>query len=399
MLLRTPRDWLGYANQVCFNHTKMAATFFLRWLTKKEQNRGEETMVAYVKPRWRRDGERKPNEGRGRHAYTFAAIDLGTNNCRLLVARPSGDGFRVIDAFSRIVRLGEGMSETGALTEDAMARTVDALRVCAAKMRRRRVDRARLVATDACRRAINSEAFLKRVEAETGLFLEVIPTEEEARLALRGCSPLFTSDKRRALVFDIGGGSTEVMVLDTDLQCAAGSGGPAESGCWISLPFGVVSLSERYGGDVISRENYTAMIEDVDRRLAPFCARNDIAGSARNGELQMLGASGTVTTLMGVYLDLLRYDRAQVDGTYIGFSSIRQISDRLRGMCYTERATHPCIGSDRADLVVAGCAILEAMCRRWPVGRLRVADRGLREGILMDLMVASDQGTSGLAQA
>lgn len=291
------------------------------------------------------------------------------------------------------------MSETGALTEDAMARTIDALRICAAKMRRRRVDRARLVATDACRRAVNSKVFLKRVEAETGLYLEVIPTEEEARLALRGCAPLFATDKRRALVFDIGGGSTEVMVLDTDTHCGAVSDGPAENGCWISLPFGVVSLSERYGSDVMSRESYTAMMEDVDQRLAPFCARNGIAGSARNGELQMLGASGTVTTLTGVYLDLPRYDRARVDGAYLGFSSIRQISDRLRSMCCAERATHPCIGSDRADLVVAGCAILEAMCRRWPVGRLRVADRGLREGILMDLMVAADQETGGIAQA
>lgn len=358
---------------------------------------GEETMVAYVKPRWRRDVERQPDGGRGRHAQTFAAIDLGTNNCRLLVARPSGDGFRVIDAFSRIVRLGEGLSETGALTDEAMDRTIDALRVCAAKMRRRRVDRARLVATDACRRASNGAEFLDRVATETGLHLEVISTEEEARLALRGCSPLFASDKRRALVFDIGGGSTEVMVLDTDGGAAKDK--PADGSSWISLPFGVVSLSERYGGDVMSRESYAAMMEDVDERLAPFCARNNIAGSARDGELQMLGASGTVTTLTGVHLDLPRYDRAQVDGAYLGFSSIRQISDRLRGMCCAERASHPCIGSDRADLVVAGCAILEAMCRRWPVGQLRVADRGLREGILLDLIMGAARGAPGRAQA
>lgn len=355
-------------------------------------------MVAYVKPRWRRDVERKNGESSGRHAYTFAAIDLGTNNCRLLVAQPSGDNFRVVDAFSRIVRLGEGMRETGTLTDAAMSRTVDALRVCAAKIRRRRVDRARLVATDACRRAVNGEGFLERVATETGLHLEIISAEEEARLALRGCSPLFSPDKRRALVFDIGGGSTEVMVLDTDGpedngDCAT------KNGSWMSMPFGVVSLSERFGGDALSRESYAAMIEDVDKRLAPFCARNGIAGSARIGELQMLGASGTVTTLTGVYLDLPRYDRSQVDGTYLDFSSIQQISDRLRRMDCKERATHPCIGADRADLVVAGCAILEAMCRRWPVGQLRVADRGLREGILLDLMVAADRGKVGRAKA
>ena len=355
-------------------------------------------MVAYVKPRWRRDVERRHGEETGRHAHTFAAIDLGTNNCRLLVARPSGDSFRVIDAFSRIVRLGEGMRETGALTDAAMSRTVDALRICAAKMRRRRVDRARLVATDACRRAANSSGFLEQVASETGLHLEIISPEEEARLALRGCAPLFAPDKRRALVFDIGGGSTEVMVLDTDASGKQGDCATGE-GCWMSMPFGVVSLSERYGGDALSRESYAAMIDDVDQRLAPFCARNGIAGSARDGELQMLGASGTVTTLTGVYLDLPRYDRSQVDGAYLGFSSIQEISDKLRRMRCAERATHPCIGEDRADLVVAGCAILEAMCRRWPVGQLRVADRGLREGILLDLMVAADREKSGRAEA
>lgn len=354
--------------------------------------------MAYVKPRWRRDVERKNGDGDGCHTRTFAAIDLGTNNCRLLVARPNGDSFRVIDAFSRIVRLGEGMRDSGALTEDAMSRTVDALRICAAKMRRRRVDRARLVATDACRRAANSGDFLRRVVEETGLHLEIISAEEEARLALRGCAPLFAPDKRRALVFDIGGGSTEVMVLDTDELDTSGTCS-TRNGNWMSMPFGVVSLSERYGGDTLSRERYAAMIADVDRRLEPFCAKNDIAQSVRSGELQMLGASGTVTTLTGVYLDLPRYDRSQVDGAYLGFKSIHQISDRLRGMCCAERATHPCIGADRADLVVAGCAILEAMCRRWPVGQLRVADRGLREGILLDLMLAASRESSGRAKA
>lgn len=354
--------------------------------------------MAYVKPRWRRDIGCRPGDGRNRLPQTFAAIDLGTNNCRLLVAQPSRDGFRVIDAFSRIVRLGEGVGETGALSEAAMARTVDALKVCAAKMRRRRVDRARLVATDACRRAANSTDFLDRVVSETGLHLEIIPPEEEARLALQGCAPLFETGKRRALVFDIGGGSTEIMVMDTDDgNCAAVKSVPVSG--WMSMPFGVVSLSERYGGDTLSQERYSAMIDDVDALLAPFCARNRIAASARSGDLQMLGASGTVTTLTGVYLDLPRYDRSRVDGTYLGFGSIRQISDRLRRMCCEERATHPCIGADRADLVVAGCAILEAMCRRWPVGQLRVADRGLREGILLELMAAANGEKPSRAKA
>jgi len=325
----------------------------------------------------------------GWQAPTYAAIDLGTNNCRLLVARPTADGFRVVDAFSRIVRLGEGLGETGRLGNAAMDRTIEALRVCAAKMRRRRVDRARLVATDACRRAANQAGFLKRIEAETGLWLETISSEEEARLALLGCAPLFAQDKPRALVFDIGGGSTEVTIADTSTALGKNGGNGGGASGWISLPFGVVGLSERHGKAAMSREDYDAMVDDVDRELAPFCARNDIGGSVRRGELQILGASGTVTTLTGIHLDLPRYDRGVVDGAFLEFDAILEISDRLRRMDCAERAAQPCIGEERADLVVAGCAILEAICRRWPVGRLRVADRGLREGILIDLMIVA----------
>lgn len=331
----------------------------------------------------------------GRQAPIYAAIDLGTNNCRLLIARPTEDGFHVIDAFSRIVRLGEGLGETGCLGDAAMDRTIKALRICAAKMRRRRVDRARLVATDACRRASNQACFFERVEAETGLWLEAISSEEEARLALLGCAPLFAADKRRALVFDIGGGSTEVTIVDTDAVLGENRQNNQGASGWVSLPFGVVGLSERHGAGALSRERYGAMIDDVDRALAPFCARYGISASARQGELQILGASGTVTTLTGIHLDLPRYDRGAVDGAFLDFDAIHRISDRLRRMDCAERAAQPCIGVERADLVVAGCAILEAMCRRWPVGRLRVADRGLREGILIDLMVAANAKAHG----
>jgi exopolyphosphatase/guanosine-5'-triphosphate,3'-diphosphate pyrophosphatase len=355
-------------------------------------------MVAYVKPRWRRDVERRNGEVKLRHPHTFAAIDLGTNNCRLLVARPSGDSFQVIDAFSRIVRLGEGMGKLGSLTDVAMSRTIEALQICAAKMRRHKVDRARLVATDACRRAVNSAGFLDQVVKETGLHLEIISADEEARLALRGCVPLFEPEKRYALVFDIGGGSTEVIVIDTEQLCGDGGCAVRDDG-WMSMPYGVVNLSERYGSGSLSHESYYTMIEDIDRFLAPFCDRNNIAGLAQRGELQIVGTSGTVTTLTGVFLDLPRYDRSQVDGAYLGFASIKQISDKLRRMHCAERASHPCIGEDRADLVVAGCAILEAMCRRWPVGQLRVADRGLREGILFELMAAADRENLGRAEA
>jgi len=339
-------------------------------------------MTAYVRPRWdRRRPARQASQGRWEH--TYAAIDLGTNNCRLLVARPTRSGFRVIDAFSRIVRLGEGVGDSGCLSESAMGRTIEALKICADKMLRRGVDRSRCVATDACRRAKNGGEFLERVGIETGLKLETIAAEEEAGLALKGCLPLIQPDARHALVFDIGGGSTEVMLTDTH-------GGASDMTGWVSLPFGVVNLSERYGGDTLSASAYDTMVVEVDEHLAPFCQRYEVSAMVGRGDAQLLGTSGTVTTLTGVHLGLQRYDRAVVDGAFLDFDDIRLMSDRLRRQGYAARAAHPCIGAERADLVVAGCAILEAICRRWPIGRLRVADRGLREGMLLHLISDAD---------
>jgi exopolyphosphatase/guanosine-5'-triphosphate,3'-diphosphate pyrophosphatase len=313
----------------------------------------------------------------------FAALDLGTNNCRLLVARPREDGFRVIDAFSRIVRLGEGLNQNGRLSEPAMSRTIDALKVCAQKIGRRGVTHARHVATEACRRAGNCGDFLGRVRAETGLALEIISAREEAELALTGCAPLLDPARPHAVMFDIGGGSTEVMWVKL---------GPArafELIDWISLPYGVVGLAERHGPEEALTEWYADTAAEVAGLLAPFEARHGIRGRIAEGQVQMLGSSGTVTTLAGVHLGLPRYDRAQVDGTYLGFGDIERTSARLAAHTGPERAGLACIGSERADLVVAGCAILAAICRTWPVGSLRVADRGVREGILSGLMRAA----------
>lgn len=315
---------------------------------------------------------------RMRAPEVYAALDLGTNNCRLLVAKPSGDGFRVIDAFSRIVRLGEGVTGSGRLSEAAMERTIAALRICAAKMRRRQVTRARNVATEACRRAANGLEFLDRARHETGLHLDIITSGEEARLAVAGCASLLTADATRALVFDIGGGSTELMWLSRDGRRAP----KLES--WISLRSGVVTLAERYGGRNVSHDAFEAMIGDVAAELAPFAARNALAAGAAG--VQMLGTSGTVTTLAGVHLDLARYERDRVDGLWLDFGAADAVARRLRAMSYEQRAAHPCIGRERADLVIAGCAILEAIRRAWPVPKLRVADRGVREGVLLSLM-------------
>jgi exopolyphosphatase/guanosine-5'-triphosphate,3'-diphosphate pyrophosphatase len=332
---------------------------------------------------------------------TFAALDLGTNNCRLLVARPTTRGFRVIDAFSRIVRLGEGLFTSGQLSEAAMERTLAALAICANKMRRRRVTRLRAVATEACRRAGNCAEFLERVRRETGIELEIISSSEEAGLALAGCSPLLDRRVPHAVIFDIGGGSTQVSwfevagesAVDTAVDVTGDAAGEPwhrrhepRLRAWHSVPIGVVTLSEGYGGKEVETGTYRAMVADVRQALAPFEARHDLAAPAAAGRVQMLGTSGTVTTLVGLHKRLPRYDRSRVDGVHLRFGTIRALSDRIAGMSYDERVALPCIGVERADLVVAGCAILDAICETWPVGRLRVADRGLREGILFNLM-------------
>jgi len=306
-----------------------------------------------------------------------AALDLGTNNCRLLIARRRGDGFHVIDAFSRIVRLGEGLAATGRLGEPAMTRTLSALRVCAGKVARSGARRARYVATEACRRAENCAEFLDRVRRDTGIPIEIISSDEEARLVVAGCAPLLDPTVPRALVFDIGGGSTELVWLALD-----GAGGPAITD-YVSVPHGVVTLADRYGGRVVSPAIYEAMADEVEAALAPFEAKHKIARRIADGAVQLLGSSGTVTTLAGVHLDLPRYDRNRVDGSALEFAQIERASRRLAAMRWEERAAHPCVGEERADLVLAGCAVLEAICRLWPVGRLVVADRGIREGILL----------------
>jgi len=317
-----------------------------------------------------------------------AALDLGTNNCRLLIARPAEDGFTVVDAFSRIVRLGEGVGGCGRLSDEAMDRTIAALRVCANKIRRRGVAARRAVATEACRRAENFESFRFRVRTETGLRLELITAAEEARLALAGCAPLLHRDVDFALVFDIGGGSTEVMWMEVGDASRA----PAALDC-ISLPVGVMSLAERHGGDRLSEPVYESIVAETAAQLSTFERRHAIRRRIPGGRVQMIGSSGTVTTLAGVLRDLPRYDRSVVDGSYLDFCAARTISRRLLAMDFAARAAHPCIGRQRADLVVAGCAILEAICQVWPVGRLRIADRGVREGILLDLMSAPAGGS------
>jgi exopolyphosphatase / guanosine-5'-triphosphate,3'-diphosphate pyrophosphatase len=327
----------------------------------------------------------RPQPTAHRFAPQYAALDLGTNNCRLLVARPAGSGFRVVDAFSRIIRLGEGLAASGVLSEDAMARALDALKICADKIAARGVAAGRYVATEACRQAANCETFLARVREEIGIEIEIIPSTEEARLVVTGCAPLLNPRIPYAIVFDIGGGSTEIVWLR--LWSGRNRARPEILGS-VSLPFGVVTLTDRFGGIEVSPATYRAMVTEAVAAVAAFERNHDIQRHVRTGRVQMLGSSGTVTTLAGIHLALPRYTRALVDGSVLTFGQISVVSAHLAGLDLAGRAANPCIGRERADLVLSGCAILDAICATWPVGRLRVADRGVREGILFDLMQA-----------
>jgi exopolyphosphatase/guanosine-5'-triphosphate,3'-diphosphate pyrophosphatase len=316
----------------------------------------------------------------------LAALDLGTNNCRLLIARPTEAGLRIVDSFSRIVRLGEGLGESGVLGGTAMDRTMAALAICADKIHRRRVTHGRYVATEAARRARNGGEFLARVEAETGLALEIISTREEAELTLAGCMQLLDPALPHALVFDVGGGSAEIVWLRLS------PGARPEILGWISLPCGVVTLTERHGSSDFTTAAYDAIVREVMAMLKPFDAEYGIRAEVDARRVQVLGTAGTVTTISGVNLGLRRYTRALVDGSWLALDSIYTVCRNLAASTFAERAAHPAIGRERADLVVAGCAVLEAICRTWPVARLRVADRGVREGILYDLVRKSAVG-------
>ena len=344
-----------------------------------------------MRPSGQQHGRRGPSFGarslaglRRERGPFYAALDLGTNNCRLLVAEPGPDGFRVVDSFSRIVRLGEGMAQSGSLKPAAMDRAIAALRICRQKLNERPILRARLIATEACRRAENGAVFLDRVQAEVGLELEIIDRRTEAGLAVEGCASLIDAQSQGALLFDIGGGSSEIVWLDR--RKARRRGGHMRA--WVSLPLGVVTLAERYGGVHVDERVFEAMVADVRGEFHRFRAGTALKQAVRDRSLHFLGTSGTVTTLAGVYLDLPRYDRRHVDGLWMDDGQIGEMMTKIRAMDYEARRSNPCIGRERADLVLAGCAIFEAIRREWPCPRLRVADRGLREGILTQMMRA-----------
>ncbi len=347
-----------------------------------------------LQPQRRRDGD-QDRDWNGHSWPAYGALDLGTNNCRLLIARPSRRGFLVVDAFSRIIRLGEGVGASGRLADHAMERTIDALRVCASKLARANVHRYRLVATEACRIAANGQNFLDRVRSDTGLNIEMLSRENEARLAVSGCAALLDRNSKLVLVFDIGGGSSELIWLDLSKDGVSPPGQSAPErieaqnaiAAWTSLSVGVVTLAEKFGGRHVTRDDFEAMVAYVRALLEPFEAEHGFRQRLDRGErAHLLGTSGTVTTVAGIHMGLRRYDRSRVDGYWMRTRDALAVTQNLLDKSYEQRIAEPCIGRDRADLVLAGCAILEAIARVWPCETLRVADRGLREGILSSLM-------------
>ncbi|HJQ58742.1 MAG TPA: Ppx/GppA phosphatase family protein [Vineibacter sp.] len=339
----------------------------------------------------------------GRFAHTFASIDLGTNNCRLLVARASATGFDVLDSYSRPVRLGEGITAQQTLCSSAIDRTLDALDACAAKIRKAGVTRSRHIATEACRRAANGADFLSQVRKRTGLELQIISPREESRLALASCEALVERDASHVLLIDIGGGSTEVVWVASRPRDDGPGGVELTILDMVSVPWGVVTLTEACLPGLAHHDKlvdgvYQGMVSEIMAALTPFCHRNGVRQRVDCGSVQMIGASGTVTTVAAHNMGLKRYHRATVDGTRIERDAILRISGRLAGMSVAELAELPCIGWERAELALAGGAILEAVCRQWPVGRVVVADRGLREGVLVELMREADRDSDPLTR-
>lgn len=342
----------------------------------------------------------KGRRGKSRHnarSDLFAALDLGTNNCRLLIARPGTPRFRVVDSYSRVVRLGAGLTRTGRLSQESMDAAVEAIQQCSKKMGVRRVKRWRCVATQACRQAKNGEEFLTRVKSETGISLEIISARVEARLAVMGCMNLIDMKKDVVLVVDIGGGSTELSWVDVRQmheQDADRRITRPPISAWASLPLGVVTLSEQVPDTGNLAERYETMKTIVRQAITDAGCENRFTKVFSAGRGHIIGTSGTVTSLAALHLKLPVYQRDKIDGLWMKTRTAVDIAREISLQTVEERAKAPSIGIDRAHLLVAGCAIMDVVCELWPSRNIRVADRGLREGILMGLMHQSARNQS-----
>jgi len=347
---------------------------------------------------YRRRRRKTQNRGQG---PVLGAIDVGTNACRLLIAVPQrGNGIampRVIDSYTASVRLGEGLERHGIITDAALTRTIEALKICAERLKHNGVTHIRAIATETCRRAKNADALIARARDETGIELAVVSAEEEAQLAAEGCLPLIGRDFAGALIFDIGGGSTELILVKTTVdgriakENTLNGGKGFEIAAWASVPVGVVRLAERFGGHNLSASAFAPMRQIVRDMLDDV--RDDLGADLFDPyNFHLLGTSGTLTTIAGIKLGLARYVRSRIDGQWLARGEVLRITDRVVREDFGGRAKIPCIGKDRADLVLPGCAILSAIMEEWPTQHLRVADRGLREGLLLGLLKEAGEG-------
>lgn len=330
---------------------------------------------------------RRPRQGKRWPLY--AAVDLGTNNCRLLIARRAGDTFRVVDSYSQVVRLGEGLATTGRLSDAAIERANASFAAIKKKLGNHSIGHIRCIATEACRKAENGPEFIADVREAYGLSFKIIDAREEARLAAIGCHDLLEAETELVMVLDIGGGSTEIVFVDLrELEnrniVNLVKSVPIKASA--SFPLGVVTLTESF--DALSEETmYKAMLAhalDTFGNWKAGLALRDMMAEAH--ETYMVGTSGTVTCLAGIHLKLDRYRRDRVDGMWLSRDDMFDVIRMLESAGRAGRIALPTVGLERADLMMSGCAILEAVCTIWPSERLRVADRGLREGLLLSMI-------------
>ena len=293
-----------------------------------------------------------------------AAIDLGTNTARLLIA--SKNPYRQLLLNRTITRLGGGFTRERGLSEEAQLRSIAALKEFAGQISCHQATRVRAVATSAVRDAINGRAFCERVQAETGICLEVIDGAEEAALTLKGVAAILDDKSGELAVFDVGGGSTE-YTLAVDEQ-------PLFSR---SLPIGVVRLTEGKVG--------VAQMEDKIRRELALLQRQ-LAGEGldqRFAKATLIGTAGTATTLAAIQIGMKDYDYRRVNNHTMPLAEVQRIFDLLEPLTPKQRLEVPGLEPGREDLIIAGTLVVLVTMRVFGFRSFKVSDSGLLEGLIL----------------
>lgn len=316
-------------------------------------------------------------------AEYLAAIDLGTRNCRLIIAKHHGGQIEIVDLFSRFVCLGEGVAQSRRLGRKAMERTITVLKQCAKRLSHYPNVVFSGVTTDAVRRAENAQSFLRRVARETGLKLEMIDEKEEAYYEVLGCARVLDMRKKRHIIFDIGGGSSEIILCSLDQEKRV------RIDEMLSLPYGVVNLYESV--DKLTFTSYTSIVEEVQNLCRRFLVAHlgDLA-SQDVSAFQVIGTSGTTTTVAAMHHNLKMYDRERVDGTSLCFEDVQKVIHYVQSLSPAERRSNAFCGHVEDDLVLTGFAILEGILRAVPCMYFTVTDAGVRDGLIRTLAYGAD---------